>query len=132
MLAMAALLGAAGCGTDDTAASGDTAPEDADGAGTIALAAWVEQFDELCLNVVNELSAPGLTEAQAAEINDRGVAAMQGIPEPDEMADVAADLVDAISDRSARTQSEIDALDTRVFEAMDTLGATACLAGAPS
>jgi hypothetical protein len=100
---------------------------------TIPLAEWVAQFDQKCVETVAALSAPDLSEAEFAEVSDAAIDKMRAIGEPDEMADTAASLLDAIAandDGIERTQSEIDALDQQAFAAMTILGVSdACIGG---
>ena len=100
---------------------------------TIPLADWVADFDEMCVETIAELSDPSLTQAQYEEISDAAIAEMRAISEPDEMADTAAELLDAIeasTDSVERTQDEIDALDQQVLTAMTSLGVSdACIGG---
>lgn len=112
-------LGLASCSDDDG------------GVATMPLAEWVAAFDEVCLGVVTDLEAdPDNFDA----INERGIAEMRALPEPDEMADTADDLLNTIgSDQdSDLSQAEIDAIDERLFTAFLALGVSdACIRGVP-
>lgn len=108
-----------GCGDDDDA---------------IPLSQWVAEFDKKCVETITALSDPALSEAEFREISDAAIDEMRAIGEPDEMADVAAGLLDAIAandDGTERTQSEIDALDQRALEAMTSLGVSDSCIGGP-
>jgi hypothetical protein len=100
---------------------------------TIPLAAWVAEFDQKCVETIDALSDPDLSEAEFAEVSDAAIDEIRTIGEPDEMADTAAGLLDAIganTDGIERTQSEIDALDQQALAAMTSLGvADACISG---
>ena len=100
---------------------------------TIPLADWVADFDQKCVETITELSDPSLTQAEFEEISNAAIEEMRAIPEPDEMADTAAQLLDAIeasTDSAERTQDEIDALDQQVLTAMTSLGVSdACIGG---
>jgi len=100
---------------------------------TIPLADWVADFDQKCVEIIAELSDPSLTQAQYEEISDAAIAEMRAISEPDEMADTAAQLLDAIeasTESTERTQDEFDALDQRVLTTMTSLGVSdACIGG---
>lgn len=112
-------LSLAACGDDDADAS------------TMPLAEWVAAFDEVCLQVITDVEAdPEDFEA----ISDRGIAEMQALPEPDEMADTAADLLDMIgSDQDPDlSQAEIDAIEDLLLEDFTALGVShACVGGLP-
>ena len=116
---VAASVAVASCGASDT----------------IPVAEWVAQFDQACVDTAEQLSAPGLSDAEWDRITEAALTEMRAVPEPDEMADTAADLVDAIeasSDRSQRTDEEVNALDDRVLTAARALGVSeACIGGAP-
>lgn len=105
------------------------------GNDTIPVAEWVAQFDQACVDTVEQLSAPGLSDAEWNRINDAAFTEMRAVPEPDEMADTAAGLIDALeesTDRSQRTDEEINALDDQVLTAARAMGVSdACIGGAP-
>jgi hypothetical protein len=100
---------------------------------TIPLTEWVAEFDQKCVETIEALADPDLSEAEFAEISDAAIDEMRAIGEPDEMADTAAELLDAIAanaDGIERTQSEIDALDQQALTAMTSLGVSdACIGG---
>ncbi len=100
---------------------------------TIPLTQWVAEFDQKCVETIDALSDPELSEAEFAEVSDAAIDEMRTIGEPDEMADTAAGLLDAIganTDGIERTQSEIDALDQQALAAMTSLGVSdACISG---
>lgn len=102
--------------------------------GTTPLADWVTQFDRACVETAEQLSAPGLSEEEWDRISDAALAEMRAVPEPDEMAETAMDLIDAIeasSDGIERTDAEINALDEQVLTAVRALGVSdACIGGA--
>lgn len=117
---IALALGAVGCGDDN--------------ADTIALADWVNQFEQACLDVAAELSTPGLTEEEFTEISIRAIADMRAIPEPDELADTAAELLDALEANSDQDLDDatIAALDEQVINGMTELGVSDdCIGGEP-
>jgi hypothetical protein len=124
----ASLIGLVGLTTLTFTAVGCGGEEDA-----IPLTEWVAQFDQKCVETVAALSDPDLSEAEFREISDAAIDEMRAIGEPDEMADTAAELLDAIAanaDGIERTQSEIDALDQQAFAAMTSLGVSdACISG---
>jgi len=101
---------------------------------SIPLSQWVAEFDQKCAETIAVLSDPDLSEAEFREISDAAIDEMRAIGEPDEMADVAADLLDAIAandDGTERTQSEIDALDQQALAAMTSLGVSESCIGGP-
>jgi hypothetical protein len=92
---------------------------------TIPLAQWVAEFDQKCVETIDALSDPDLSEAEFTEVRDAAIEEMPTIGESDEMADTAAGLPDAIganTDGIERTQAEIDALDQQALAAMTSLG----------
>jgi hypothetical protein len=110
-----------------------TAVACSDDEDTIPLTEWVAEFDQVCVETVAALSDPDLSEAEFAEVSDAAIDEMRAIGEPDEMADTAAGLLDAIAanaDGIERTQSEIGELDQQAFAAMTSLGVSdACIGG---
>jgi hypothetical protein len=102
--------------------------------GTIPLAEWVTRFDRQCVDTVAALSEPGLTETEYADINRAAFSEMRAIPEPDQMVDPAAGLIDALeasNDSTQRTQTEIEALDQQILDAMTSLGVSDACIGNP-
>ena len=115
----ALVLGGVACSDDDD---------------SIPLAQWVAEFDQKCVETMAALSDPDLSDAEFREISDTAIAGMRAIGEPDEMADVAAGLLNAIAandDGAERTQSEIDALDQQALAAMTSLGVSDSCIGGP-
>ena len=101
---------------------------------TIPLTQWVSEFDQKCVETVAALSDPDLSEDEFRAISDTAIDEMRAISEPDEMADTAAGLLDAIAantDGIERTQSEIDALDQQALAAMTSLGVSDSCIGGP-
>jgi hypothetical protein len=101
---------------------------------SIPLTQWVSEFDQTCVETIAALSNPDLSEAEFQEISDAAIEEMRAIGEPDEMADVAAGLLDVMAtngDEIERTQSEIDALDQQAFAAMTSLGISDSCIGGP-
>ncbi len=102
--------------------------------GTVPLVEWVTWFDQQCVDTVAALSEPGLTEAEYQDINDAAFSEMRAIPPPDQMADTAAGLVDGLqasTDSTERTQTEIEALDQQLLDAMRSLGISDACIGNP-
>ena len=114
-------------------AVGAGACSDDDGDETVALADWVAQFDETCVDTMAKLSDPALTEEEWASISDTAITEMRALPAPDEMTDTVAQLLDAIeasSDSAERSDQEAEILDQQVLSAMTTLGVSdACIHG---
>lgn len=114
------------------AAAGACGDGDSD---TIPVAEWVAQFDVVCVDTAERLSAPGLSGAEWDRISGAAMLEMRAVPEPDEMAETASDLLDAIeesSERTERTDDEINALDGRVVTAATELGVSdECIGGVP-
>ena len=101
---------------------------------SIPLAQWVAEFDQTCVETIDALSEPNLSEAEFQEISDAAIEEMLAIGEPDEMADVAAGLLDVMAtngDGIERTPSEIDALDQQALAAMTSLGVSDSCIGGP-
>lgn len=101
---------------------------------SIPLSQWVAEFDQKCVETMAALSDPDLSDAEFREISDTAIAEMRAIGEPDEMADVAAGLLNTIAandDGTERTQSEIDALDQQALAAMTSLGVSDSCIGGP-
>jgi hypothetical protein len=102
--------------------------------GTIPLVEWVTRFDRQCVDTLAALSQPGLTEAEYQDINDAAFSEMRAIPPPDQMADTAASLVDGLqasTDSTERTQTEIEALDQQLLDTMRSLGVSDACIGNP-
>ncbi len=107
---------------------------DVDSSDTIALSDWVTKFEQTCADVYEQTSAPALTDEEFMEISVRAITDMRAIGEPDEMADVVADLLDALESNSDQDldDASIEAKDQRVLTAMASLGVEdACAGGAP-
>jgi len=101
---------------------------------SIPLAQWVSEFDQTCVETIAALSETNLSEAEFQEISDAAIEEMLAIGEPDEMADVAAGLIDVMAtngDGIERTPSEIDALDQQALAAMTRLGVSDSCIGGP-
>ena len=101
---------------------------------TIALSDWVTQFEQTCTDVLAQLSDPALTDEEFTDISLQAIADMRAIGQPDEMADVVTDLLDALESNSDQDldAATIEANDQRVLTAMASLGVTdACVGGAP-
>jgi len=114
-----------GCGSDDD-----------DGAGTVEIEEWVHQFDTVCTALAARLDllAPAMTEAEFAAFTVGSVTTLSALPPPDEHADVAAGLLDDIeaSQQPDLDQTAIDELDSRILDAMTTLGVSdTCVGGVP-
>lgn len=110
------------CGDDDSSA------------GTVPVAEWVAQFDKRCVEVGAELSDRTLTDAQFAEISQRAIAEMRAFGVPDEMADEAQSMLDAIEATTADTTLDdetINDLDRQFLVAATAMGVSdACIGGA--
>jgi hypothetical protein len=112
-------LGTAACGDDN---------DDA----TIPLSEWVEEFDQMCLDLQGE-ATPELTDAEFFALSDRYLARMRAVSPPAELADTAAELLDLIDESTGASDlddAEIAALDERAFAALTELGVSgACITG---
>jgi hypothetical protein len=125
VVVLAVAIGLAACGDSDTTE------------GTIPLSEWVDEFDQICLDVIAEVeSATDLTDDEFDAMFDQFGTEVRALPEPDAMADTVADLVDAISSTISSDDENLDdaaleALDERVGAAMTSLGVSeACIRGA--
>ena len=119
---LAVALGLAACGDSDTSEA------------TIPLSEWVDEFDQICLDIIAEIESDSdLTDDEFEAIIDRGITAMRALPEPDEMAETAAELLDAISsDDENLDDAASEALDQRLGTAFTSLGVSAaCQRGTP-
>ena len=112
-------LGTASCGDDSSAA-------------TIPLSEWLEEFDQMCLDLQAE-ATPELTDEEFMALSDRYLEQMRAVSPPAEMADTAAELLDLIEDSTGTSDlddAEIAALDERALAALTELGVSgACIAG---
>ena len=117
--ALVLCLGLASCGGAD-------AEEDA----TIPLSEWVDAFNAMCVDVTTQ--SPDLTEEEFTELSDRSLAEMRALPFPDENADAATEVLDAIeaSTDPSVDEADIEALDQRVLAAFEAIGASdECIRG---
>ena len=121
MVILALAPGLAACGDSDSS-------ED-----TIPLSEWVDEFDQICLDTIAEVveSDPDLTDDEFEAIVGCSITAMRPLPEPDEMAETAAELLDAISsDDENLDDAAREALDQRLGTAFNSLGVSeACRRG---
>jgi hypothetical protein len=113
-----------GCGVDD------------DGAGTVRVEEWVHQFDTVCTALAARLDelGPDMSDAAFVAFTIGSVTTLGALPPPDEHADVAAGLLDDIeaSQQPDLDQIAVDELDSRILDAMTTLGVSdACIGGTP-
>ena len=98
---------------------------------TVPLSEWVDEFDKICLELLADVqSDPDLTEEKFETLADAAIAEIRSLTPPDEMADVATELLDLLSadvhSDGGIPQSEADTLD----EAFMSLGiADECIAG---
>jgi hypothetical protein len=117
--ALVLCFGLASCGDAD-------AEEDA----TIPLSEWVDAFNAMCVDVTTQ--SPDLTEEEFTELSDRSLAEMRAFPSPDENADAATEVLDAIdaSTDPSVDEADIEALDRRVLAAFEAIGASdECIGG---
>jgi len=120
----AVIASVSGCGSDD------------DPAATVEIEEWVHQFDTVCTALAARLDelGPAMTEAEFVAFTVGSVTTLSALPPPDEQADVAAGLLDDIeaSQQPNLGQTTIDELDSRILDAMTTLGVSdACISGVP-
>ena len=115
---------ATACGSDDGGADEDT----------MDVAAWVEQFDSVCVETAEKLSDTSLSDEQFAEINREALAGMRALPSPDSMLEEATVLLDVIEATNLDTsldEETIDNLEDDFLDAAAELGVSAaCVYGA--
>jgi hypothetical protein len=117
--ALVLAFGLTSCGGDDA--------EDA----TIPLSEWVDAFDAMCVDVTAQ--SPDLTEEEFTELSDRSLAEIRALPSPDDNADAATEVLDAIeaSTDPSVEEADIEALDQRVLAAFEAIGASDECVGGP-
>ncbi len=120
-LAIALAFGATSCGDDDQA-------------DTIPLSEWLDEFEQVCVDVQSELT-PGLTDEEFTAVTERYAAKIRAVPLPDEMADTATELIDLMVESNTSNDLDdaaIEALDEQAFAALTALGVSGpCVEGIP-
>ncbi len=112
---------AAACGTPASSAE-----------ATVPVSEWVAEFDRLCVETSAELTAD-LSDKEFAAISRRALNEMRELPAPDEMANEADELLEAIETTTTDLNLDdatIEALDNQALDAMTALGVSdACIGG---
>jgi hypothetical protein len=114
---------------------GLTACGDDSDSETIAVSEWVAEFDRLCVELAEESSDPDMTEAQFQTLSDQKLSEMRAIPGPDENAEEAEALLEAIETTvtdDSLSDEQIAEFDQQFLEAAAVLGISdECLRGSP-
>lgn len=125
VIPLAVLL--AGCGDDS---------DSADGADTVSLAEWVDQFDRACIAATHALSntASSMSDAELAAFNEGAFTILATLKPPADKADIAAGLVDDLRNslQPGLDEDQIAALDQQVLQAMTELGVSEECTGGPA
>jgi hypothetical protein len=96
---------------------------------------WAAEFDRLCVEVAEESSDPDMTDAQFQTLTDQKLAEMRAIPDPDQNAEEAEAMLEAIETTvtdDGLTDEQIAEFDQQFLEAAAGIGISdECLRGSP-